>query len=81
MAQHREDSMSPFVENALDLLIWSIPFSALFVLLDIMIQQQYAMHPTFLIECGRMLGTLPFLVALIWFSKCSEEETCSLPED
>ncbi|CAO1629994.1 unnamed protein product [Parajaminaea phylloscopi] len=68
MAQHEEDRMSPAMEHTFDLLIWSIPFSALFVLLDIMIQQQYAMHPTFMIEAGRMLGTLPFLIALIWFS-------------
>jgi hypothetical protein len=31
----------------------------MFVLMDIMIQQQYAQHPTALREFGRLLGTLP----------------------
>lgn len=70
MAQQKEDGMSPQVEGVLDLLIWGIPFSALFVLLDIMIQQQYAMHPTLLIEIGRMMGTIPILMAILWFSGC-----------
>ncbi|PWN28473.1 hypothetical protein BDZ90DRAFT_231459 [Jaminaea rosea] len=68
MAQQKEDGMSPQVEGVLDLLIWGIPFSALFVLLDIMIQQQYAMHPTLLIEIGRMMGTIPILMAILWFT-------------
>lgn len=69
MAQQRRDAMPSQVEAVFDLLIWGIPFSALFVLLDIMIQQQYAMHPTLLIEIGRMMGTIPIMMAIIWFSE------------
>lgn len=69
LVQHREEQLSPALEQTLDLLVWNIPFSALFVLLDIMIQQQYAMHPTLWIELGRMLSALPFLIILIWVSE------------
>lgn len=71
MSEVEEDAMSPGVEKFLDLLIWSIPFTSLYVLLDIMIHQQYAMHPTLAQEFGRMIGTVPILVAIIWLTTIS----------
>ncbi|PWN21369.1 hypothetical protein BCV69DRAFT_282103 [Microstroma glucosiphilum] len=68
MADTQATQLSPRMENTLDLLVWSIPLSALFVLLDIMIQDQYAMHPTALQEVGRMIGTVPVLFAIVWFT-------------
>lgn len=58
--------MHPALESTLDTFIWSMPFCFLYLLMDIMIQQQYAMHPTPLREFGRLLGTLPLLVLFIW---------------
>jgi hypothetical protein len=69
LADTQAAQLSPRMENTLDLFVWSIPLSALFVLLDIMIQDQYAMHPTALQEMGRMIGTVPVLFAVVWFSK------------
>lgn len=71
MTEVQEDAMSPRVEKFFDLLIWSIPFTSLFVLLDVMIHQQYAMHPTLAQEFGRMIGTVPILVAIIWLTTIS----------
>lgn len=68
LAQHQDEGMSPIVEHGFDLLIWGIPFSALYVLMDVMIHQQYALHPTVLDEFKRMATTLPVLFAIIWFS-------------
>ncbi|CEH15368.1 hypothetical protein CBOM_03685 [Ceraceosorus bombacis] len=56
------------INTVLDLLIWCMPFTFLYLLLDIMIQQQYAMHPTFLIELGRLLGTAPILAVFIYYT-------------
>lgn len=69
MQEAKEAEMPQAMENSFDLIIWGVPFTSLFVLLDIMIQQQYAMHPTILQEIGRMLGTVPFLLGIIWISK------------
>lgn len=69
MQEAKEAEMPQAMENFFDLIIWGVPFTSLFVLLDIMIQQQYAMHPTILQEIGRMLGTIPFLLGIIWISK------------
>lgn len=74
LADTQAAQLSPRMENALDLLVWSIPLSALFVLLDVMIQDQYAMHPTALQEAGRMLGTIPVLFAIVWFSEWHGEQ-------
>ncbi|CAO1617567.1 unnamed protein product [Sympodiomycopsis kandeliae] len=71
MSEMKEDSMSPRVEKFLDLLIWSIPFTSLYVLLDVMIHQQYALHPTLLEEFGRMIGTVPILVTIVWSTTIS----------
>lgn len=71
MSEVKDDAMSPRVEKFLDLLIWSIPLTSLYVLLDIMIHQQYAMHPTFAQEFGRIIGTAPILVAIIWLTTIS----------
>lgn len=53
------DSMPPHIEKALDLVIWCIPFSFLYLMLDIMIHQQYAQHPTALEELGRAAANIP----------------------
>lgn len=60
--------MSPLMEDSLDLLIWSIPFTALFVLLDLLIQHQYAIQPTLVQEMGRAVYAVPVLVVVIWLT-------------
>lgn len=68
LEQTQRESMSPRVEAALDTLIWTIPFAFLYLMLDIMIQQQYAMHPTFLTEAGRLAQALPLLTAFVYYT-------------
>jgi hypothetical protein len=57
-ASHK-DAMSPQLEKTFDLIIWTMPFGFLYLLLDIMIQQQYAQHPSFIGEMTRVFGATP----------------------
>jgi WD40 repeat protein len=64
----QRDAMSPSVEQILDTMIWTIPFSFLYLMMDIMIQQQYGINPTFFGEASRLLSPLPILTAFIYFT-------------
>ncbi len=55
----RQDALNPRLERILDMIIWTMPFTFLYLLLDIMIRQQYAQHPTFLVELVNVLSTAP----------------------
>lgn len=55
----KEDSIPPHVERFLDLIIWTIPLGFLYVMLDVMIHQQYAQHPTAWEEFKRVMANIP----------------------
>ncbi|MCO5555789.1 hypothetical protein L7F22_009334 [Adiantum nelumboides] len=58
--------MSTTAERTLDTLIWTIPFAFLYLLLDILIQQQYAIQPNFKEQILRLLNSLPILTIFIY---------------
>lgn len=54
------DAMNPIVEQVFDTIIWTIPFGFLYLMMDIMIQQQYGVKDiSFLGEVGRLLNPIP----------------------
>ncbi|KDN53141.1 hypothetical protein K437DRAFT_271924 [Tilletiaria anomala UBC 951] len=68
MEDANRDGMNPQVEEAFDVIIWTMPFGFLFLLLDIMIQQQYAQHPSFLGEMTKMLANVPILGTFVYIT-------------
>lgn len=58
--------MSTTAERILDTLIWTIPFAFLYLLLDILIQQQYAIQPNLWEQFLRLINTLPILTIFIY---------------
>lgn len=72
------DALHPAAERFLDTLIWAIPFGFLYLMMDIMIQQQYASHPTFWSEIQRMAQALPMLTAFIYYTAVKPASSSSL---
>ncbi|PWN35797.1 uncharacterized protein FA14DRAFT_160800 [Meira miltonrushii] len=58
--------MSTTAERVLDTLIWTIPFAFLYLMLDILIQQQYAIQPNLWEQFLRLINTLPILTIFIY---------------
>lgn len=59
LRETQHDAMNPVLEQVLDTIIWTMPFGFLFLMMDVMIQQQYGMHPTFFGELTRLSSTMP----------------------
>lgn len=57
---------STTAETVLDTLIWTIPFGFLYLMLDILIQQQYAIQPNLFEQFLRLINTLPILAIFIY---------------
>ncbi|KAG8828600.1 hypothetical protein FRC17_007477 [Serendipita sp. 399] len=56
----QDDAANPtFLDEILDTVILLIPFSFLYIGMDIMIKQQYAQHPNFKEEVGQYLSAIP----------------------
>ena len=53
------DGLNPTLEEVFDVIIWTMPFAFLFLMFDILIQQQYAQEPTFLGELAKMAVNVP----------------------
>lgn len=53
------DGLNPTLEEVFDVIIWTMPFAFLFLMFDILIQQQYAQEPTFLGELAKMATNVP----------------------
>lgn len=64
----QQAAIHPVAEGTLDTLIWTIPFAFLYLMMDIMIQQQYAMHPGVWDEVKRMANALPMLTVFIYYT-------------
>jgi hypothetical protein len=62
----QRNAMSPAVEQILDTITWSMPFGFLYLMMDIMIQQQYGIKPTVLGEASRLASPLAILTAFIY---------------
>ncbi|CAD7065589.1 unnamed protein product [Tilletia caries] len=62
------DGLSPSAELAFDTVIWTIPLVFVYVLLDVLVRQQYA-QPVYLMGELRRVGTRgPFLAFLAYYS-------------
>lgn len=59
LGQMQDDRMGETTEAILDLIIWSIPFVFIFVLLNVLVQQQYAIQPTITGELLTVLLRVP----------------------
>ncbi|KAG8831784.1 hypothetical protein FRC17_002576 [Serendipita sp. 399] len=56
----QDDAATPtFLDEILDTVILLIPFSFLYIGMDIMIKRQYAQHPNFKEEVGQYLSAIP----------------------
>jgi hypothetical protein len=69
------DGMNPVVEQVFDTIIWTMPFAFLFLMMDIMIQQQYGLTPTFTSETSRLAGTMPILGLFVYFTAINTNHT------
>ncbi|KAG8748518.1 hypothetical protein FRC10_003651 [Ceratobasidium sp. 414] len=54
-----EDDIQPLADSILNTAILAIPLSFLYILLDILVQQQYAQQPTIREEFGRIIANVP----------------------
>lgn len=59
MREQAAAEFPPLAAEFFDSFLYLVPFSFLYVLMDIMIHQQYAQHPTVLGEIGRLAQTVP----------------------
>ncbi|UZJ56348.1 hypothetical protein CBS101457_005668 [Exobasidium rhododendri] len=66
LLESQRNGMNPVIDQILDTIIWTMPFGFLFLMMDIMIQQQYAMHPSFVHEAGRLATTMPILTIFVY---------------
>ncbi|KAG9103939.1 hypothetical protein FRC06_006884 [Ceratobasidium sp. 370] len=55
----KEDDIPPLADSILNTAILAIPLSFLYILLDILVQQQYAQQPTIREEFGRVIANVP----------------------
>ncbi|KAN0062006.1 hypothetical protein ACQY0O_006001 [Thecaphora frezii] len=72
MRDQEEREMSPGVESALDVVIWTMPFGFLFTLLDVLVRQQYGETVGFAEEAARLVASIPLLGAFIWYNLTSK---------
>ncbi|KAG8764324.1 hypothetical protein FRC15_007686 [Serendipita sp. 397] len=63
-----EPSKATLIDELLDTVILLIPFSFLYVGMDIMVKQQYAQHPNFREELEQYLSAIPILALFIFYS-------------
>ncbi|CAG7849327.1 SubName: Full=Uncharacterized protein {ECO:0000313/EMBL:CCA70931.1} [Serendipita indica DSM 11827] len=49
-------------------ILYLIPFSCLYIGMDIMIKQQYAQHPSFKEELGQLVSAVPILALFIFYT-------------
>ncbi|KAF8760921.1 GAL4-like Zn(II)2Cys6 (or C6 zinc) binuclear cluster DNA-binding domain [Rhizoctonia solani] len=54
-----EEKLSPLVDSILDTTIMAIPLGTLYIVLDLLVQQQYAQQPTIKEEVGRVVTNVP----------------------
>jgi hypothetical protein len=69
----QRDNLHPAVDQTLDTVIWLIPFASIFLFFDIMIQQQYAMQPTFWSEIKHLSNAVPFLGIVVYITTVRAE--------
>ncbi|KAH7344611.1 hypothetical protein B0J17DRAFT_636131 [Rhizoctonia solani] len=63
-----EERLSPLGDSILDTAIMAIPLSTLYIILDLLVQQQYAQQPTVKEEIGRVVTNVPILFILIHYT-------------
>ncbi|CAE6521923.1 unnamed protein product [Rhizoctonia solani] len=63
-----EEQLSPLANSILDTAIIAIPLSTLYIVLDLLVQQQYAQQPTIKEELGRVVTNVPILFILIHYT-------------
>ncbi|CAE6531852.1 unnamed protein product [Rhizoctonia solani] len=63
-----EEQLSPVADSILDTAIMAIPLSTLYIVLDLLVQQQYAQQPTIKEELGRVVTNVPILFILIHYT-------------
>ncbi|CAE6449640.1 unnamed protein product [Rhizoctonia solani] len=63
-----EERLAPLADSILDTAIMAIPLSTLYIVLDLLVQQQYAQQPTFKEELGRVVTNVPILFILIHYT-------------
>ncbi|CUA73876.1 hypothetical protein RSOLAG22IIIB_01397 [Rhizoctonia solani] len=63
----QEEQLSPLADSILDTAIMAIPLSTLYIVLDLLVQQQYAQQPTIKEELGRVITNVPILFILIHY--------------
>ncbi|KAG8713355.1 hypothetical protein FRC11_012481 [Ceratobasidium sp. 423] len=64
----KEEQLSPLADSILDTAIMAIPLSTLYIVLDLLVQQQYAQQPTVKEELGRVVTNVPILFVLIHYT-------------
>ncbi|KAJ1311061.1 hypothetical protein OPQ81_009565 [Rhizoctonia solani] len=64
----KEEQLSPLADSILDTAIMAIPLSTLYIVLDLLVQQQYAQQPTLKEELGRVVTNVPILFILIHYT-------------
>ncbi|EPQ26349.1 uncharacterized protein PFL1_05997 [Pseudozyma flocculosa PF-1] len=74
MRDQEARGMSPALESALDLVIWTMPFGFVYTLLDILVRQQYAETVGFFDQMARLVGSLPLLALFIWYNLTSKRK-------
>ncbi|KAF8609103.1 hypothetical protein BDV93DRAFT_517967 [Ceratobasidium sp. AG-I] len=66
--EEEEEELTPLAGSILDTAIIAIPLCFLYVLLDILVQQQYSQQPTISEELGRVISNVPILAILIHYT-------------
>ncbi|QRV91106.1 transmembrane protein [Ceratobasidium sp. AG-Ba] len=62
------DGVSPLADRLLDTAIFAIPLSFLYILLDILVQQQYSQQPTLHEEFRRVAANVPIIAILVHYT-------------
>ncbi|EUC65340.1 transmembrane protein, putative [Rhizoctonia solani AG-3 Rhs1AP] len=62
------EQLAPLADSILDTGIIAIPLSTLYIVLDLLVQQQYAQQPTIKEEFGRVITNVPILCILIHYT-------------
>ncbi|KAG9125626.1 hypothetical protein FRC07_006840 [Ceratobasidium sp. 392] len=63
-----EQPVDALADSILNTAILAIPLSFLYILLDILVQQQYAQQPTILQELGRIIANVPIISILVHYT-------------
>ncbi|CAE6399175.1 unnamed protein product [Rhizoctonia solani] len=68
------EQLAPLADSILDTGIIAIPLSTLYIVLDLLVQQQYAQQPTIKEEFGRVITNVPILCILIHYKASKQTQ-------